>query len=210
MRKILILAALCIVALYGCRKAEAVSGGGAALSAASPDGSVNAAEKGTDARAAAEDTVERAADGKHLSEAEAFGKRLSKEKWTDDDFGFRYPSFMSKTETFMGDVPADVIEYKSGPVSICLWPMMGAWATEDDAFPVVGSVLSPQTSIASITYRARRKDIHSGYTTDGRVFYLKRRINVGYAVNHASVLVAIYPDDYRDYVGAIVREVQYW
>jgi len=205
MKKILSLAALlCLLAIVGCRKNDA------ARNFAKPVDTNVQAEETITGRQPADSVQADTVTAKPLSEAEQFGKRLKEEKWSKDDYGFRYPAFMSEKTTYMNDMVADVTVYSSGPVSLCLWPMIGSWATSSDAYPVKGSILSPDAKIASITYQARRSDIHSGYTDDGRIFYLKRRIIEGDAVNHAQVLVTIYPKDYKDQMDPLVKEVQNW
>lgn len=201
---------VCIAAFSGCGRQAAVAEN---TDAGTADTIVAGAE--TPAAAPADDFVpsEQADDAvaeKAATVAETFAKLLKDNVWLKTNYGFSYPAFMQKKTTFVDDVPAEVTEYSFGPVSICLWPGLGTWATLDEDFPVAGSMLSPTTQIASITYRAERKDIHSGYTTDGRIFYLKRKILVGEGVNHASILVAIYPENYKDHVAPLVRTVQNW
>ena len=193
-----------MLALTGCKKSDAVG------NEVKIEETNMQAEEIQSERQSADSVQADSVMAKPLSEAEQFGKRMKEEKWSKDDYGFRYPAFMSEKTTYMNDMVADVTVYSSGPVSLCLWPMIGSWATSSDAYPVKGSILSPDAKIASITYQAKRSDIHSGYTNDGRIFYLKRRMVEGDAVSHAQVLVAIYPKDYKDQMAPLVKEVQNW
>ena len=202
MKRTYLYALLCMLALTGCKRSDALG------NEEKPENAQ--AEEVQLERQPADSVKNDSATAKPLSEAEQFGKRLKEEKWSKDDYGFRYPAFMSEKTTYMNDMVADVTVYSYGPVSLCLWPMIGSWATSSDAYPVKGSILCPDAKIASITYQAKRSDIHSGYTDDGRIYYLKRRMIEGEAVIHAQVLVLIYPKDYQEQVESLIKEVQKW
>ena len=99
--------------------------------------------------------------------------------------------------------------YSWNDVMIC-YRLYGAWATMDDGFPKPNVEIAPFVNIQSITYHSPSKQIWSGYVSDGRIFYLKRKIAVGENVDHALVLVAIYPKKYKKSATRLVNMVSKW
>lgn len=124
------------------------------------------------------------------------------------DYHFSYPQCFTKSEEFVDDIPADVTTYEYEDIELCLWPLLGNWATFTDEYPVEGSVLSTDARISKTTYTSRT-GIYSGYTDDGRIFYMKVLISGG-EVNHAHSLVLIYPKSRQDEVGSLINEVKDW
>ena len=142
---------------------------------------------------------------------EYFSSRMKTSKWIEGKGSFRVPDFLSQSgEEFVGDVPASVYTYWYDRVNLCYWPLLGNWATDDEDFPVKGCYVSSTAKIAKVTYRAPQKGIYSGYTDDGRIFYLKRLNTIHDVVTHAVVLVLIYPEKYQEAVQPLIKQVLNW
>lgn len=142
---------------------------------------------------------------------EYFSSKMKTSKWIGGEGTFRVPDFLSQSgEEFVEDVPASVYTYWYDRVNLCYWPLLGNWATDDDNFPTRGCHVSSTAKIAKVTYRAPRKGIFSGYTDDGRIFYLKRLNTIYDVVSHAAVLALIYPEKYQEAVQPLIKEVLKW
>lgn len=135
-----------------------------------------------------------------------FASVLRDADWLDSGYGFKYPDFMEKSETFDGEVPTtfECYTWRSAQLS---YFFAGNWATFTENFPVAGCRIAPETEIREVTYSAEKKGIFSGYIADGRIFYLKRVI-VEDEVPHAAVLALIYPKAMQDNMERLIEEVQ--
>ena len=130
-------------------------------------------------------------------------------KWLKEkEYNFSYPANFKRHEEFIGDIPATLITYKNQDVELCLWPMLGNWATLLDEYPVPGTQLGKKTFIKDITYKAKNS-IYSGHTKDGRIFYLHILISSG-ETDHAHVLTLIYPKEKQESVKQLISVVQNW
>ena len=136
-------------------------------------------------------------------------KKVSKAwKWHANG-GFRYPSSYRYSETFVEDVPANVEVFSNGDTQLCYWPLLGMWSTFAD-FPEEGVWLSPTERVKNVTYRAESKGIASGYTQNGKIFYLKQKITYGEEVKHSKVLVLIHPKSKKNKVSTLTNMVKDW
>jgi hypothetical protein len=71
-------------------------------------------------------------------------------------------------------------------------------------------MLSSKAKIENITYKQPRLGVYSGYTTDGKVYYLKKKLIEGGEVTHSTVLVLIYPQAYQNEVENLIDVVKDW
>lgn len=141
-------------------------------------------------------------------ESDSFESKMENPKWIALSEGFSLPDFMNTpTETFVEDVPASVITYKYDDVELCYWPLLGNWAVRD--FPSEGCYVSSEATIRDITYKQESKGIYSGYTTDGRIYYLKIKV-MDDEVQHLKVLALIYPKAKQDSADNLIKSVQSW
>lgn len=148
---------------------------------------------------------------KTQSPAEMFDSKICSCSWlrnTSGTYNFNYPDFMSLSSYFMDDVPANVEVYSWQTVQLAYWPLLGAWAV--DSFVESGNWISNNAQISNVTYKLERKGIYSGYTTDGRIYYLKIKILDGGEVPHATVLALIYTEDFRDHMDELTNIVLQW
>lgn len=102
-----------------------------------------------------------------------FAVRLKNATWVTSDMGFKRPSFM---KFYQGDEEQDCMffyQYSWGPVQL-VYAFLGNWATQNCTYPVVGKWVAEGVYIKRITYATRNKNFCSGYTNDGRIFYLHR------------------------------------
>lgn len=68
-------------------------------------------------------------------------------------------------------------------------------------------------TIKDITYQSERHGIYSGYTTDGRIFYMKTVIYPSGDPNltgHMGTLTIVYPKSYQQSVEPIIKIVRNW
>lgn len=142
------------------------------------------------------------------SESDSFESKMENPTWVALSEGFSLPDFMNApTETFVEDVPASVITYKYDDVELCYWPLLGNWAVRD--FPSEDCYVSSEATIRDITYKQESKGIYSGYTTDGRIYYLKIKV-MDDEVEHLKVLALIYPKAKQDSADKLIKSVQSW
>ena len=134
---------------------------------------------------------------------------LSKTWHWHSDGGFKYPSAYKRSELFVEDVPANVEVFSNGKIQLCYWPLLGMWSTFAD-FPEEGVWLSPTEQVKNVTYRAGSKLIISGYTQNGKIFYLNQKMMSGGEVNHSKVLVLIYPQSEKNKVSRLLNIVKDW
>lgn len=133
---------------------------------------------------------------------------LENSGWTRTKNGFSVPDCMyGGDELFVDEVPASVITWSIDDVTLCYWPGMGAWAVTD--YPDREMFVSANTQIKNVTYSSRI-GVYSGYTTDGKIWYMKKHLLEGREVVHADVLVLIYPKEKQDEVIRLIDEVKGW
>lgn len=133
---------------------------------------------------------------------------LENSGWTRTKYGFSVPDCMyGGDELFVEDVPASVITWSVDDVTLCYWPGMGAWAVTD--YPDREMFVSANTQIKNVTYSSRA-GVYSGYTTDGRIWYMKKHLIEGREVVHADALVVIYPKEKQGEVSRLIDEVKGW
>lgn len=70
--------------------------------------------------------------------------------------------------------------------------------------------LSVGEQFKNVTYRNSRGTVFSGYATDDRIWYMKKKILVGEVVDHASLLILIYPKAMQDDVKPFIDIVKNW
>ena len=141
-------------------------------------------------------------------ETNSLSDYMEKGHWTSTEGGFKVPAIMNSTpEVFVDEIPASVKEWYHGNVSICYWPLLGVWAV--DEYPDIGRYVSKSVKISSITYSNKSGSVFSGYTNDGRIWYMKKRISGG-EVPHAHILVLIYPKTMTSDLMKLIEEVKAW
>lgn len=129
--------------------------------------------------------------------------------WYDTDYGFKMPNFMTpSTPIFVDDMPGELQQWTFDDICVVCWPSLGAWAVTD--YPAVGQYLTEDVLIKSVTYHNPQGTIYSGYATDGRAWYMKKKILEGSSVDHASALILICPKDKQDDAEAFVNIVRKW
>ena len=145
------------------------------------------------------------------AETASLADQLASAEWTPvDGAGFSYPSFMTRSERAITDVPATVNTYTWKRLELGYWPLIGSWAVSNDNFPVKGNYLTEDDFVEDITYKAEEKGIFSGHTDDGRIFYMKKKINRAGEVNHVAVLVIVYPEENQADVQRFIEMIKEW
>ena len=145
------------------------------------------------------------------AETASLADQLASAEWTPvDGAGFSYPSFMTRSERAITDVPATVNTYTWKKLELGYWPLIGSWAVSNDNFPVKGNYLTEDDFVEDITYQAEDKGIFSGHTDDGRIFYLKKKSNREGEVNHVAVLVIVYPEENQTDVQRFIEMIKEW
>ena len=141
---------------------------------------------------------------------ETLAQLLAKAEWEVADGGYRYPKFMRRTDSFVADVPASVKVCNWTDVDLCYWPLIGAWAVDNESFPVKKCYVTASALIDDVTYKAESKGIFSGHTADGRIFYLKKSFSEGDATRHVRVLAIVYPESLQNDVQPFIDMIQNW
>lgn len=78
----------------------------------------------------------------------------------------------------------------------------------DDEFPTKDTQLDFKCKVSSITYYSKR-GVFSGYTNDGRIFYMKKRILKG-DIPHPIFYGIIYPQRYNDAIKILINHIKDW
>lgn len=86
--------------------------------------------------------------------------------------------------------------------------VLGSWAT--NGFPQVGDYIAPGISIARITYASKNRVICSGYSSNGKVFYMKTVIDDSGAVDQVWVLCLLHKEADRDANKQLTLMVRDW
>lgn len=137
------------------------------------------------------------------------GEQLKNSSWYDTGYGFSMPNFMTpSTDIFVDDVPGTFQRWTYDDLCMACWPDLGAWAV--DEYPKAGCYLTEDVHVKNVTYRNSRGTVFSGYATDGRIWYMKKKILVGEVVDHASLLILIYPKAMQDDVKPFIDIVKNW
>ena len=140
---------------------------------------------------------------------ETFATLLDKAAWYDTGYGFQLPNIMTPSiEIWVEEVPGSVYRWTYEDICLACWPMLGAWAVSD--YPDVDSYLTEDVKVKNVTYHNSDGTINSGYTSDGRVWYMKKRLLEGGEVVHAKVLVLIYPKAMQSDVEKLIEVVKGW
>ena len=140
---------------------------------------------------------------------ESFADLIDKATWVNTDYGFRVPDIMTpSSEIWLEDIPAFVYQWTYKDVCLACWPLLGAWAVTD--YPDTDSYLTEDVHVKDITYRNGDDSVFSGYATDGRIWYMKKRLMVGRDVAHAKILVLLYPKAMQSDVTKLIEVVKGW
>ena len=134
--------------------------------------------------------------------------------WKPTTYNFQVPAYFSDgTEYFYGDGPYSMVIYKHQDAQLSYCSLLGNWACDDEAFPVPGSVLAQNATIKNIVYHAKN-GVFSGYTTDGRIFYMKKKSQPnavapeeGFSICHSSFLAIIYPKSRQKEMDPVIQMI---
>ena len=77
-------------------------------------------------------------------------------------------------------------------------------------YPETGSYLTEDVHVKSITYQNSNGTVFSGYATDGRIWYMKKKLTKGGEVTHANILVLLYPKAMQSDVEKLIEVVKGW
>lgn len=143
-----------------------------------------------------------------LSNSVSLSDLLRDASWYDTEYGFKAPNFMTpSTEIFVDDVPASVQYWIYNDICLACWPLLGAWAVDD--FPAPEYNLTENVRIKNITNHNGAGTLFSGYATDGRIWYMKKKIIDG-EIPHAKALILLYPKEMQNEVKAFIDIVKGW
>ena len=141
--------------------------------------------------------------------SESFADLLSTVTWHDTEYGFRFPGCMTpSSEIWVDEVPGSLYRWNYEDVCLACWPLLGAWAVTD--YPDTDSYLTEDVHVKSITYRSGDDSVFSGYATDGRIWYMKKKLTKGGEVTHAKILVLLYPKAMQSDVTKLIEVVKGW
>ena len=140
---------------------------------------------------------------------ETFADLLDKATWVNTEYGFKFPNCMTpSSEIWVDDVPGSFQRWNYEDVCLACWPMLGAWSVGE--YPEKDSYLTEDVHVKSITYRGGNGEIFSGNTTDGRIWYMKKKLTKGGEVIHAKILVLLYPKSMQSDVEKLIEVVKRW
>ncbi len=145
-----------------------------------------------------------------ITPADVFHDKVRNCQWyrhSSGDYSFNYPDFMKYDTYFVEDAPGSVEVFSWEDVELAYWPLLGYWAVD---FAEEGNFVTKSTTISNVTYKAISKGIYSGYTSDGRIYYLKTKVLEGGEVPHATVLALIYPQELKPYMDELTKIVLRW
>ncbi len=129
--------------------------------------------------------------------------------WVDTGYGFSVPNIMTQSdEIWVDDVPAYLNKWNYEEVCLAHWPLLGTWAVTN--YPDIDFFLTETVKIKTITYVNSSETIFSGYADDGRIWYMNKEILMGGVVDHAKVLVLIYPKEMQSDVEELIDIVKRW
>ena len=138
-------------------------------------------------------------------------------EWKQSGYDFKVPKYFSNgKEYFYEDGPYSFVIYKHKNAEISYCSLMGAWACDDDEFPSRNHAISNNVFIKSIAYKSAN-GVFSGYTTDGRIYYMKKKQNVNnldpdaeLSICHASYLAVIYPKSRQKEMSPVIDMISKW
>ena len=140
---------------------------------------------------------------------ETFADLLDKATLHDTDYGFRFPGCLTpSSEIWVDEVPGSLYRWNYEDVCLVCWPLLGTWAVTD--YPDTNSYLTEDVHVKNITYQNGDDSVFSGYTTDGRIWYMKKVLLRGGEVVHAKALVLIYPKSKQSEVEKLIGVVKAW
>jgi hypothetical protein len=140
---------------------------------------------------------------------ETFADLLNKATWLNTEYGFKFPNCMTpSSEIWLDEVPGTLYRWNYEDVCLACWPLLGAWAVGE--YPEKDSYLTEDVKVANVTYREGNGEIFSGNTTDGRIWYMKKKLTKGGEVTHAKILVLLYPKAMQSDVGKLIEVVKGW
>ena len=140
---------------------------------------------------------------------ETFADLLNKATWVNTEYGFKFPNCMTpSSEIWLDEVPASLYRWNYEDVCLVCWPLLGTWAVTD--YPDTDSYLTEDMHVKSITYRNGDGTVFSGYATDGRIWYMKKKLAKGGEVTHAKILVLLYPKAMQSDVTKLIEVVKGW
>ena len=139
----------------------------------------------------------------------SFADLLDKATWVKTEYGFKFPNCMTPSnEIWVEDVPASLYRWNYEDVCLACWPLLGTWAVME--YPETGSYLTEDVHVKNITYQNSNGTVFSGYTTDGRIWYMKKKLTEGGEVVHAKILVLIYPKAMQGEEKRLIDVVKGW
>lgn len=112
------------------------------------------------------------------------------------------------SDIFVEDVPASLQRWTYDALCMVCWSMLGAWAVE--SYPDAEDYLTESVTIRNVTYCNSAGTVFSGYADDGRIWYMKKKIMEGHDVDHAQVLVFLYPKSEQNEVTEFINIVKNW
>ena len=143
------------------------------------------------------------------SDEERFAVEMAKAKWCETPMKFSYPDCLGPSQLYNDDVPALYHLYSWHKV-VLGYTELGSWAVSEDdypgpKYPILGAIL-----VKNITYVHKGKGIYSGFTTDGRVFYMKCKPTEGGMVTHLQVLALVYPKSFQKSLDILINQIANW
>lgn len=143
------------------------------------------------------------------AKSESFADLIGKSGWHNTDYGFRVPDIMTpSSEIWVDEVPGALYRWNYEDVCLVCWPLLGTWAVTD--YPDTDSYLTEDVQVKSITYRSGDDSVFSGYATDSRIWYMKKKLTKGGEVTHAKILVLLYPKAMQSDVTKLIAVVKAW
>lgn len=135
-----------------------------------------------------------------------FREKMKNVRWKIVSENVSIPSFMKAQDGY-----GSLFAYDNVMISNMLW---GSWASLEDDFPSEGMELTSSVEgvfIKNITYKVERKGVYSGYTDDGRIFYLKTLPSPRWCgPPHIISYILIYPKEYQEAVTPIINKILHW
>ena len=145
---------------------------------------------------------------KSMSLVDVYDREMNSCNWittTSEVFNYSYPDFM--TSSSYSCEQGEVVVHLWGKVELCYWPFLGYYGME---LAKEDCLISNTTKALNITYQADNLNIYSGYTTDGRIYYMKSKLYDDPDVPHSTVLVLIYPKEFKDHMQELTEVVRRW
>ena len=143
------------------------------------------------------------------AKSESFADLLNKATWLNTEYGFKFPNCMTPSnEIWVDDVPGSLYRWDYEDVCLACWPLLGTWAVIE--YPETSSYLTEDVHVKNITYHNSNGTVFSGYATDGRIWYMKKKLTKGGEVTHAKILVLLYPKAMQSDVEKLIEVVKGW